>query len=66
MTSDLDRYLAQARTDDLLRLARHRQAAALHEADATGCAAYARRRRWIRRLRIALFPGARRRVVRHA
>ena len=64
MTSDLGRYLAQARTDDLLRLARQRQAA-LPEADANGCAAYARRRRWIRRLRIALFPGARR-VVRHA
>jgi hypothetical protein len=66
MTSDLGLYLAHALTDDRLRLARQRQVAARHEADAAGCASYARRRRWMRRLRVVLFPGARRRVVRHA
>ena len=62
MTSDLTYQLARALMEDRLRTARERQAAAsLRGGDdddgPQGCASYARRRRWMRRLRLVLFPG---------
>jgi hypothetical protein len=60
MTSDLAYQLARALMEDRLRTARERQAAASLRGDddgSQGCASYARRRRWMRRLRLVLFPG---------
>ena len=60
MTNDLARHLAHELTEDRLRHARQRQLTGTHSrshrGEASRWAAYARRRRWIRRLRRALLP----------
>jgi hypothetical protein len=70
MTSDLRRHLAYALIENRLRLARERQLAASrlrwHEVDPVGHSSCARRRRWIRRMRRALFSRPAGRVARPA
>jgi hypothetical protein len=70
MTSDLRRHLAYALVEDRLRLARERQLSASHlrshEVDGVGQSSCTRRRRWVRRLRRALFSRPAGRLARPA
>ena len=68
MTSDLASQLARALMEDRLCTARERQTAAALRVDdgPDRCASYARRRRWIRRLRLVVFPGRSGRTARYA
>ena len=70
MTNDLRRHLAHVLVEDRLRLAHERQLPVSrprrHEVDPVGQSSATRRRRWIRRLRRALFSRPAGRVARPA